>query len=82
MTLVNHYSIIKHLSPPTCDVELEGHDEEVEDLAEEEEEGVAVVLVLQVVPERPQQALQLVVLPLDDPVSRTLGQEFHQPCKF
>ena len=42
------------MDPQTCDIELEGHDDEVEDLAEEEEEGVAVVLVLQVVPERPE----------------------------
>ena len=65
---------------PTCDIELKSHDEEVEDLAEEEEEGVAVVLVLQVVSEGPQQALQLVVLVLDDPVRRPLGQELHQTC--
>ena len=57
---------------------MKSHDEEVEDLAEEEEEGVAVVLVLQVVPEGPQQALQLVVLVLDDAVRRPLGQELHQ----
>ena len=57
---------------------MKSHDEEVEDLAEEEEEGVAVVLVLQVVPEGPKQALQLVVLVLDDPVRRPLGQELHQ----
>ena len=42
------------MDPQTCDIELEGHDDEVEALAEEEEEGVAVVLVLQVVPERPE----------------------------
>ena len=74
-------TFVLKIAPPTCEIELKGHDEEVEDLAEEEEEGVAVVLVLQVVPERPQQALQLGVLTLDDPVRRPLGQKLHQPWK-
>ena len=63
---------------PVGEEELPDDHEEIEELAAEEDEGVSVVLVLQVLPEGLEQRVHLGVHVLDDPGRFVLGQVLHQ----